>query len=810
MNRVLLVTLLAVAAAPGPAPRFDAWTVIGPGGGGTMRRPVVSPYDPDLVVQGCDMTGAYITHDGGDSWRMFNLGWVPNAFAFDPVDPNVIYAGTGVLWRSEDAGRTWGLVFPDPARHTVEHGWGDHAEAVYTTDDATYPSGQMANIHAIAVDPGSPERLALAMSATDPGPPGSHPAATLVLTSEDRGKTWTRRGKLLSGRVFALWRAGEDDAVQVEAIGQAGVEVVSDGKTGVLRGGPKGLTSASVARGPGGDMIVYATTPISRKGDDVTGGIWVSEDSGQTWRPSNGNLAAAARGEGDREWGPAAGSRPTLGPIAVSAKDPKVAYVGLRGLRLEKDADAQSNGIARTADGGKTWTVVLAESDRPQAGFATSWIEERAVEQGYNFSVWLDAPYDIAVAPTDPDVVYASDLFRSYRTRDGGKTWSQTNSVKKGEDSWTSRGLDVTTAYGVHFDPFDRKRMFITYTDIGLFRSEDGGASWIGSTRGIPTPWRNTTYWVVFDPDVKDLMWGAFAGNHDLPRPKMWRHADPSTYVGGVAVSTDGGRTWTPSRDGMEESAITHVLLDPDTPRGERTLYACAFGRGVYKTTNGGARWVLHNNGIEGQKPFAWRLARDRKGTLYLVVARRSEGGRIGDEGDGALYRSTDRAAHWDKVFLPEGTNGPSGLAIDPDDPRRLYLAAWGVLKAGDDTGGGIFLSTDAGNTWRPVLTEAQHVYDVTIDPREPSKLYACGFDRGVYRSTDRGETWHRIRGFNFKWGQRVIVDPYDPDSIYVTAFGGGVWHGPAAGDPDAVEDRLPFGEPATRAAAPTTSPEEP
>ncbi len=46
-------------------PRHDAWRIVGPGGGGTMRRPAVSPHDPKVVVEGCDMTGAYITKDGG-------------------------------------------------------------------------------------------------------------------------------------------------------------------------------------------------------------------------------------------------------------------------------------------------------------------------------------------------------------------------------------------------------------------------------------------------------------------------------------------------------------------------------------------------------------------------------------------------------------------------------------------------------------------------------------------------------------------------------------------------------------------------
>ena len=399
------------------------------------------------------------------------------------------------------------------------------------------------------------------------------------------------------------------------------------------------------------------------------------------------------------------------------------------------------------------------------------------------------------MAPGDPDVAYATDLFRAYRTTDGGKTWAQVNSEPRGNDRWTTRGLDVTTTYGIQFDPHDPQRVFIPYTDIGLFRSEDGGETWTGSSTGIPTRWRNTTYWLAFDPEVKDLMWGGFSGTHDLPRPKMWRRTDPARFRGGVGVSTDGGRHWTVSNQGMEESAITHVLLDPRSPKGSRTLYAAAFGRGVYKSTDNGRTWALKNAGLAPDprnQPFAWRLTLAPDGALYLVVARRSERGKIGDRDDGALYRSTDGAEHWQALPLPAGTNGPNGLTVDPEDPKRLYLSAWGVTRPDGDTGGGIFLSTDAGATWRPVFTEAQHVYDVTIDPRDPKRMYAGGFDQAAFRSVDRGETWTRIRGYNFKWGQRVIPDPKDASKVYVTTFGGSVWHGPAAGDPAATEDVVP------------------
>jgi photosystem II stability/assembly factor-like uncharacterized protein len=791
-----VLAALATAAPLGPTrtARLDAWRIIGPGGGGTTRRPAISPHDPKVVVLGCDMTGAYITSDGGASWRMFNLGSVPTAFAFDPSRPQTIYAGAAAVYRSDDSGRTWRMLLPDPAKDTVARPISDHGDRVFFTGDSAYPgSGRTVTIHAIAVDESDPERLHVAASAADSPIPGTPASPTVLLGSTDGGRTWSRTTALGSERIFAIRADGGGKTPRVRVLGETGVHE-GEGESWRHLPAPGGtrFTSGAFGRDPrSGVVFAYATTPVTPGATGRAGGVHASEDGGRTWRSANGSLLGAVREAGQgNEWGPAKGSRPSLGPIAVSARFPLIAYVGLRGIVLAGRGEAPLNGIAKTTDGGRTWGVVHAESDRPSENLEGSWIETRAQEDGH--SVWFDSPYDLAVAPANPDVAFATDLFRAYRTLDGGRAWAQVNSERRGEDRWTSRGFDVTTTYGVHFDPHDARRVFVPYTDIGLFRSEDGGETWTGSTIGIPTAWRNTTYWLAFDPDVKDLVWGGFSGTHDLPRPKMWRRTDPARFKGGVAVSTDGGRHWTPSNRGMEESAITHVLLDPRSPRDRRTLYATAFGRGVYKSSDGGRTWTLRNAGLAPDarnQPFAWRLTLAQEGTLYLVVARRSERGRIGDADDGALYRSTDGAESWQPVPLPAGTNGPNALTVDPADSKRLYLSAWGVMRPEGDTGGGIFLSTDAGATWRNVLPESQHVYDVTVDPRDPATLYACGFDQAAFRSADRGLTWTRIRGFNFKWGQRVIADPADATRIYVTTFGGSVWHGPAKGDPAATED---------------------
>jgi len=731
--------------------RAGDFRVVGPGGGGAMYHATISPHDPSEVLVACDMTGSYISHDGGRSWRMFNLRGAVRFFAFDPIDPHTIYAGTQALWRSTDDGTSWNLVWPRPATVRDVLMATDHADETIVSD-----ANPIGDIMAFAIDPAD-SRTLVAGSVKD--------GKAAIFLSHDAGASWEKLHDLRSAPQ-KLWIDPSSSKQQrdIYVAGKDGVTARSHGKW-LDQPAPADVVFTDVSTGfsPKQGVIIYATSKV---------GVFLSKDGGASWTTSQ-----------------LPGTGAQVRAVATSLLHPESAYVSYSHLQL---SGKTWMGVARTRDAGHTWTLAWKEDKASSPNIHDAWIAKQiGVEWGEN-------PLELGVAEQDPELCYGTDFGRTMITTDGGATWHGAYSKKLPDGNWTSTGLDVTTNYGYLFDPFDKTRRFIPTTDIGLFRSEDSGRSWTRSVTGVPEPWSNTTYWVAFDPAIRGKMWGVMSGTHDLPRPKMWRTRSVTQYRGGVCISLDGGRTWKPSNAGMPETAPTHILLDPTTPAGKRTLWVAAMGRGVYKSIDDGATWILKNRGITQTEPLAWRLARAKDGTLYVTIARRSEDGSIDAPGDGALYKSTDGAESWTQVKLPHGVNGPNGLTVDPENPSRLYLSAWTRATRAHGTGGGIFLSLDAGKTWTNVLDRDQHIYDVTVDPRNANILYAAGFESSAWRSSDRGGHWTRITGFNFKWGHRVMPDLEDPNMVYITTFGGGVWHGAASGDarrPDIATPQLAPGQ---------------
>lgn len=558
------------------APRLDAWRILGPGGGGAQFHPAVSPHDTNLVLVACDMTGAYISENGGNTWRLFNLRSPVRFFAFDPFNANVIYAGAHVLWRSADRGRTWSLVYPPPDSVTRLIMPDDHASPEVLT--AQGPSGA---VTAFAIDPADSKKLSAAI--VEAGGPA-------LYLSSDWGAHWQRTASLAGGarKIYIDRRS----PVSERTLYVLGGNSVSIRKAGVWQQGPAPagvtqFTDASAGFSGDGQLTVYAIAGGRRAGPSR---LFISHDGGASWDSANDAFLRSA-GDG--------GSLPQFTCVGTCFDRPKVAYVSYEGLRLGGEV---FHGVAKTRDAGATWELGWKEAEAPASNVRDAWISER-------FGTgWGEPGISLGVAPKNPEICYRTDDGRTMRTLDGGKTWGAVYSHRLADGTYTTTGLDVTTNYGVFFDPTDSRRMFIAYTDIGLFRSENGGQSWTSSTQGVPRRWVNTTYWITFDPAVKGRVWGVMSHVHDLPRPKMWRRTSPERYDGGVCLSEDGGKTWRASNQGMPPTAATHILLDPASPVSARVLYVTGFGKGVFKSVDGSETWTLRDQGLPGPEPFAWRL----------------------------------------------------------------------------------------------------------------------------------------------------------------------------------------------------------
>ena len=134
-----------------------------------MFHPTVSPHDPNLAVLNCDMTGAYITRDGGASWREFNLRTTLGAFAFDPVHPNIVYAGSDGVFRSDDRGGDLAARVPRPEDERKTGWWAITPSTTSIRPIRCGPATDTA-VQAIRVDPDNADHVYVAMASWGAAP----------------------------------------------------------------------------------------------------------------------------------------------------------------------------------------------------------------------------------------------------------------------------------------------------------------------------------------------------------------------------------------------------------------------------------------------------------------------------------------------------------------------------------------------------------------------------------------------------------------------------------------------------------------
>jgi photosystem II stability/assembly factor-like uncharacterized protein len=149
---------------------------------------------------------------------------------------------------------------------------------------------------------------------------------------------------------------------------------------------------------------------------------------------------------------------------------------------------------------------------------------------------------------------------------------------------------------------------------------------------------------------------------------------------------------------------------------------------------------------------------------------------------NGGVWKTTDAGRTWRPIFDDQPTGSIGVIAVAPSNPDVIYVGSGEGLHRPDlSTGNGVYKSGDAGQTWTHLgLTDAQQIPSLAIDPRNPDRLFVAALghpygpneERGIFRSTDGGRTFQKVL---FKdentGGNDVDIDPFNPDIVYATLW---------------------------------------
>jgi len=167
---------------------------------------------------------------------------------------------------------------------------------------------------------------------------------------------------------------------------------------------------------------------------------------------------------------------------------------------------------------------------------------------------------------------------------------------------------------------------------------------------------------------------------------------------------------------------------------------------------------------------------------------------------NGGVWKSEDYGRTWLPIFDDQPTGSVGAIAIAPSSPDVIYVGSGEGLQRPDlSTGDGIYKSTDGGKTWRHLgLREGRQIPQIVVDPGDPSRLfvavlgspYGPGPERGLFRSTDGGETFEKVLYRDEDTGAvDVVLDPKDPRTVYAVLWESrqapwenGVFNGPGSG----------------------------
>ena len=771
-----------------PADRLDRWTQTNGPWLEYIKRIRFDPDDPQTLTAASNTgSGVVKSTDGGRTWHEISDGISPmNVFglALDPVDENVMYAGTanGRVYVTSDGGASWSLLWQ------------------YTeVDDA---------IWTLEVDPTNRDRLFAGM--------GDYTGCDgRIYRSEDRGQTWD---KVLDVDPANDWDLGFISSLTFDPITPTtvyattgigdwcgggnpgdpnpvgfGIYKSTDGgdSWGPINTGLEDLTVSHLVIDPTNTQTLYAA--VGCVDDDIAlpGNVFKSTDGGAHWQRLDGVSPVQP-----------------VTRLALHPDDPQKVYaLGYAGVFLSEDGGAHwarwsenfkaavysffyehtfvpgdpqtmivgtySGGIIKSVDGGRNW-------------FEIDGLRHQGDVLGNSYGTALD--------PTDPDTVYAATIGGIFKTTNGGESWrfigqgvfqhmrqiaidptdpqrlylggdSQTFYVSDdGGDSWTQVSLSsaaqnrvtlLPPGADVQFpaiavDPFSPNRVLVAVyraPDTPLLRSTDYGQTWQAPLLGFQA----ASYALAFHPTISGTVYAGLGWQPGQPR---------------LLRSDDGGLTWADAAPGLNLLTVYQMV------EAGGIIRAATNGSGVQTRWPGdpvvweNTSYVSPGNSLS----YVTRLATDGADPAnYLAF----------DKGDRTVYRLAAGGPWQPSLTLAGSGDEVSDLVYAPADPNLAYATT---------RISGFWRSADGGATWTPASTGlpvSATLRGLAVGPTgdlyigqtgAPSASLGAGPGR-LYTSADGGDQWSSLNDvLTFSSIHAFAADPSDPNVAYAGVWGGGTW----------------------------------
>ncbi len=394
--------------------------------------------------------------------------------------------------------------------------------------------------------------------------------------------------------------------------------------------------------------------------------------------------------------------------------------------------------------------------------------------------------YDIRMQPDNPDIMFVTDAFAgAFKSTDSGATWSAVNT---GITSRATTAGDAIPVFCLTIDPNDNTIVWLgTQHNGGIFKSTDTGETWTDmntGNNGIQEEFLSIRG-LTIEPGNSDVIY--FAA--EVPSVQ-WNNGESITGTGldmtmGVVYrSVDGGANWT--RLWYGDNLTRYIIIHPDDTN---TLYVSTGifdreaansdidtltvgGVGILRSTDRGQTWEIldENHGLDSDKLYFSSIFMDPSDPDTIVAASDNDPYTwIVDRVLGGIFRTTDGGDTWTEVF---SSYGLSTIEICEGDPNIVYAAGKnGFLKSEDN---GLTWTELGGANWGPPGLIAGFSIDMQCDPRDSQRLFVNNYNGGNFLTTDGGTTWQSAsKGYSGALMKQIALSPDDVKHIYASCRAG-------------------------------------